>query len=88
MKMPFCERSAGTGFQISFEGCRFFFLLESKVGDEIPWNELGGVWRIAAVVIEKAFFEIVRGPDVMFARMGIGSEEVDVVHIIWLACQP
>ena len=36
--------------------------------------------RIAAVVIEKAFFEIVRGSDVLFARVRFGSEEVGIVH--------
>lgn len=36
--------------------------------------------RIAAVVVEKALFEIVRGTDIAFARMGFGSEEIDVVH--------
>jgi len=72
-KVAFCERSARTGFQIFLESRCFIFLSESKVGDEIPGNELGGVRRIAAVAVEKTFFEIVGGPDVLFGRVGFGS---------------
>lgn len=78
--MPFCERLARTGFQIFLEGHCLFFFLESKVGDEFSRNEFGSMRRIAAVVAEKALFEIVREPDVLFAWMGFRSEEVGVVH--------
>lgn len=86
MKMAFCERPTRTGFQIFLEGLCLVFLLESKVGDGFPWSEPGGVRRIAAVVVEKAFFEISRGPDIVLSRMRFGSEEIDVVYVIWLAC--
>jgi hypothetical protein len=70
-KMPFCERPARAGFQISFEGQGCVFLLESKVGDEIPGSEFGSVRRIATVVVEKAFFEIVCGSGVLLTRVGL-----------------
>jgi hypothetical protein len=75
------------GFQIFFEGRRFFFFLESKVGDEFPRNKFGSMRGIAAVMAEKSLFEIARRPYVIFAWMGFGSEEIDVMHVIWLACQ-
>ena len=99
MKMPFCERPARTGFQIFLEGRRFFFFLESKAGDEFSRNEFGSMRRIAAIVVEKAFFEIGCVSDILLFRMRFGSEEIDVLHlrsvffseamrVIWLACQP
>jgi hypothetical protein len=81
------------------EGRCFFFFFESKVGDEFSRNEFGSMRRIAAIVVEKAFFEIGCVSDILLFRMRFGSEEVGIVHlysaillrathVIWLACQP
>ena len=43
--------------------------------------------RMALVVVQQASSEIGRGSDILFRWMELRSEEVNVVHRIWLACQ-
>ena len=96
MKMAFCQRPARTGFKIFLECGSRLSLLESDVHFELPRDKLGGVWRIAAVMVEKALFEIGCASDILLRRMGFRSEEVYVkhrhsalrtTHAPWLACQ-
>jgi hypothetical protein len=56
MKATFGEGPAGTGFQIFLERSGRFRLPKSKIRDDLPWNEFGGVRGMAAVMIKKALF--------------------------------
>src|SRR5439155_18737922 len=70
---------------------------KAKYAASLPRNELGGMRRVAAIMVEKTLFEISRASYVLLFRVRFGSEEINVMHdihlspprhVIKLACQP
>jgi hypothetical protein len=75
--VPFCERSARTGFQVSLEANGVSFIAEFHRHHDGPGPVQEGVTRGTIVVPVQAAGDVVCDSDVVSRRVGIAPQDVD-----------
>ncbi len=80
LEVPLREGPAGARFQVTFEGERFFFRLEGRVGAYRPRHELGCVRDRPRIVSGEAFSQVLTAADVGLLLVVQRLQDVHVVH--------
>ena len=80
MEMAFCKCSARARLQISFERDSGLSFGKREVGHDPPRSKLGGMWRIATVVVDHALFQVGSIADILLLWVRLGFQEINIVH--------
>jgi hypothetical protein len=68
--------------EIAFERSRLNLIRERHIRDEAPRQKLGGMRRLAGVVLGKAALQIGRQADVALVGVAFALKEIDIEHVI------
>jgi len=79
-EVAFCERKAGAGLEVSFEGDSPRLISETDEHIDPPRRVLAGVRRTARVMFRQSFLGVIGYPDLALVGTANAADDVDVPH--------